>query len=461
MTCVGRISLAPNRRIALAGAILLCLSLLPFSAARSAQPDWKKAQQEAVSLLQELIRTDTQNPPGNELAACRVLEQFFRREGIPVQIFPTDSNRANLTATLKGGGAGKPILLVAHTDVVPFDSAAWLHRPLSGELEAGYVWGRGAIDDKGMLTAEAMALALLKRSGLRLRRDLVLLATASEEAGGGAGIGWMVEHQPDLLDAAFALNEGGRIVTDNGKPLWVGIETEEKIAYNIKLTATGSTGHASVPREDNPIFALARALARLEEHSTQQVLDPVTRAFFQGVVKVDPTVRWVNGRVQTEDRSYKALLANTLSPTLLESGFKSNVIPPSATVNLNCRLLPAQDPDAFVDSLRSWIGSGPYEFDYTARTAPPPSSTDGAGYILIEQVCKEMFPRVPVLPYLSPGMSDAARLRKAGVATYGLLPFPVSEDDVSRMHGKDERLSVEALGTGVKLIYRLAELGGK
>ncbi len=448
-----------NKSVPLLGAILFYATLI--SSTGAAQPDWKKVQPEAVALLQELIRTDTQNPPGNELAACRVLEDYFRREGIPVQTYRVDSSRGNLIARLKGTGASKPILLVAHTDVVPFDSASWSHPPLGAQIEDGYVWGRGAIDNKGMLAAEAVALALLKRSGVHLRRDIVLVATAAEESGGGPGIGWLLENQREQLDAVFALNEGGRIVTQNGKPLWVGIETEEKAAYNIKLIARGNSGHASVPREDNPIYALARALARLEEYSSRQVLDPVTRAFFQGIAKVDPSVQWLDGQVKTDDRSYLAILSNTISPTLLEAGYKTNVIPPSATVNLNCRLLPEQDADAFVDSLTTWVGEGPYEFNYTARSAPPPSSQDGAGYVLIEQVCRKMFPGAAILPYLSPGMSDAARLRRAGIPTYGLLPFPLMENDISRMHGKDERISIEGFMTGVKLIYRLAELGGK
>lgn len=450
-------------RVALLGAILTyILTLLsPFSVVEASNPNWKKVEKEAVALLQELIRTDTQNPPGNELAACQVLEEFFRREEIPTEVFESEKGRGNLIARLKGSGQGEPILLVAHTDVVPFDSGSWSHPPLGGERADGNIWGRGAIDDKGMLAAEAMALALLKRHAVPLRRDVVLVATAAEETGGGPGIGSLLENQRSLLEAAWALNEGGRIITSKGKTLFVGLEVEEKVAYNIKLTARGNSGHASVPREDNPIYALARALSRLEEHSAQQTLNPVTRAFFEGAAQVDPSVKWVNGRVVTDDRSYQALLSNTISPTLLESGYKTNVIPPSATVNLNCRLLPDQDVNAFVDNLKFWVGEGPYEFTFTARTASPPSSVEGAGYILIEQVCKEMFPGVPVLPYMSPGMSDASRLRKAGIPTYGLLPFPVSEDDVSRMHGKDERVSVEAFMTGVKLVYRIAELGGK
>ncbi len=428
----------------------------------AAEPNWKAAEKEVVQLLQKLIRTDTQNPPGNELAACRVLKEFFDKEGISNRIYRVEKGRANLVARLHGNGSSKPILLVAHTDVVPFDPQEWSVPPLSGEIREGYLYGRGTLDVKGLLAVEAMTLALLKRQNIPLQRDIVLLATAAEETGGGIGVGWMLEKHREELEAAFALNEGGRIVLRDGQPLYIGIQTEEKAAYNIKLIARGTSGHASVPRLDNPIFALAEALRRLEGHAQTQHLDQVTRTFFQGIAPYDSTVRWVNGQVITDNPVYLAFLNNSLSPTMLEGGLKSNVIPPSAAVVLNCRLLPDQNIDEFVDTLRAWVGPGPYEFEYAARgNPPPPSSTQSSGFILIEQVCKQMFPGAPVLPYLSPGASDGTRLRRAGIPTYGLLPFPAKEEEVGRIHGKDERVSVEALMMGLKLVYAVAELAGK
>ncbi|RJP81835.1 MAG: M20/M25/M40 family metallo-hydrolase [Candidatus Zixiibacteriota bacterium] len=438
--------------------LLLCLA-----SSACAEPNWDAVRDDLIELLQALIHTDTQNPPGNELAACRVLEAFFEEEGIRHRTYKGDEKgRGNLLARLHGTGAAQPVLLVAHTDVVPFDSTEWSVPPLSGEIRDGYLYGRGALDMKGMLAVEAMTLALLKRENVPLQRDVLLLATAAEETGGSQGVGWMLERHREELDAAFALNEGGRIMVRDGRPLYVAVQTEEKVAYNVRLVARGTTGHASVPRIDNPIFALARALAKIEYRATPPQLDPVTRAFFQALAPLDSTVQWVNGTVRTDNPVYLALLTNAVSPTLLESGFKTNVIPPYAAVNLNCRLLPSQNVDAFVDSLRTWAGPGPYEFHYNAKSAPPPaSSVDGAGFILIEQVCGEMFPGVPVLPYLSPGASDGTRLRRAGIPTYGLLPFPLEESETGYFHGKDERVSLEALMTGLKLVYRVAELAGK
>lgn len=435
---------------------------LSFTTSFASEPDWDEVEGGLVGLLQDLIHADTQNPPGNEISACRIVNAFFEEEGITSRIYEVTEGRANLLARVRGDGSQQAVLLAAHMDVVPADTGEWSLPPFSGELKGGFIYGRGALDDKGMLAVEAMTLALLKRQGIPLRRDIILLATAGEESGGSVGAGWMLERYRDKLDAAFALNEGGRIIRRDGKPFYIAVETEEKAAYNIKLIARGTTGHASVPRLDSAIYSMSRALDRISRYPAPRVLDPVTRIFFEGIAPFDPAVELVNGRVETSDPLYLALLTNTVSPTLIQGGMKSNVHPAFVEVNLNCRLLPEQDVDAFVDTLREWIGPGPYEFDYRHRSpTPEPSQQNGIGFILIEQVCGDMFPGIPVLPYLSPGMSDGSRFRAEGIPTYGLLPFPLEEDEVWRIHGADERISVEALMMGLKLVYRLAELAGK
>ncbi len=441
--------------------VIVPLFLLLAVPMNAAEPDWAAVETELVELLQELLRADTQNPPGNELLACRILDGFFEHEGISSRIYKVEKKRANLLARLHGNGSQKAVILAAHTDVVPVDAAQWSIPPFSSRLQDGFIYGRGALDDKGMLAVNAMTLALLKRNNIPLRRDIVFLATAAEETGGGLGAGWMLEHHREKLDAAFALSEGGRIILKEGEPLYIALQTEEKIAYNIKLSVQGTTGHASIPRLDNAIYALASALDRIARYPLQIELDPVTRAFFEGVAMRDPRIEMIGGVPKTDHPLYLALLTNTISPTLIEGGVKTNVHPHNAEANLNCRLLPGQDPRAFVDSLTAWIGPGPYTFDFKPKSPPPePSPQDGIGFVLIEQVCVEMFPDVPVLPYLSPGMSDATRFRKASIQTYGLIPFPLEEDEVWRLHGVDERVSVEALMIGLKLVYRLAVLAG-
>lgn len=428
----------------------------------AAEPDWNAVEPELLRLLQGLIRIDSQNPPGNEMEVCRFLKRYFDQEGIGCQVYEVSDGRANLLARLRGDGSQKAVLLAAHTDVVPADEGEWSVGPFSGKVRDGFLHGRGALDDKGMLAVEAMALVLLRRLEIPLRRDVLLLATAGEESGGSLGAGWMLERHRDKLDVAFALNEGGRIITRDGQPLYVAIQTEEKTAYNIRLIAQGMTGHSSVPRPDNSIYTLSHALERISRYEPPRHIDAVTRRFFEGIARLDPAVNFVNGEIETSDPLYLALLSNTISPTFVAGGIKSNVHPPYAEVNLNCRLLPNQDVGVFVDGLRQWVGPGPYEFDFSpGYPSPDPSPIDGAGFVLIEQVCHEVWPDIPVLPYLSPGMSDATRFRHEGIATYGLLPFPLEEGEVWRMHGRDERISVEALMTGMKLIYRLAELAGR
>ncbi|MBU1651910.1 M20/M25/M40 family metallo-hydrolase, partial [bacterium] len=261
---------------------------------QAVEPDWNKIEEELIDLLQKLIQVDTQNPPGNELAACRVLDKFFRKNGISSKIYRVDDQRANLLARLKGDGSQKAILLAAHTDVVPANGDKWSVDPFSGEVLDGYIYGRGAIDDKGMLAVHAMTLVLLKRQNVPLRRDVIFLATAGEESGGSPGIKWMLERHRPKLEAAFALNEGGRIIYRNGKPLYIALQTEEKQAYNINLTATGTTGHSSIPRLDNAIVSMAKALERLERRPMQQSLDAVTTAFFQEINRVDTAVVWTD-----------------------------------------------------------------------------------------------------------------------------------------------------------------------
>lgn len=438
----------------------LCLLYVGYGA--TAEPDWAIVQNELIVLLQELIRADTQNPPGNEILACQILQSFFDKEGITSRIYPVEEKRANLLARLHGNGSQKAILLAAHTDVVPVNPEDWTVQPFSGEVIDGYIYGRGALDDKGMLAVEAMTLALLKRQGIPLRRDVLFFATSGEESGGAVGAGWMLERHRDQLDVAFALNEGGRIVAYKGKPLYIAVQTEEKTAYNITLVIHGTTGHSSVPRLDNAIQTSAHILDRIARYSSPFILNPVTTSFFRTISQYDSLVKFNEGEVKTNDPLYRSLLTNTISPTLIQGGMKSNVHPPFVEVNLNCRLLPGQEIADFVEGLRNWIRPGPYDFHYSFRTSSPdPSPQDGIGFILIEQVCREMFPGIPVTPYLSPGMSDATRFRSEGIPTYGLLPFPLEKEENYRMHSGDERLSIEALMTGMKLVFRLMELAGR
>src|SRR5215468_5508383 len=250
-------------------------------ASRSQDP--KAAERELHDLLSELIAVDTSDPPGNEMGAAQVLRAHLEREGIACQIFEPDSGRANLVARLPGNGRKRPLLLLGHIDVVPVQKERWTSEPFRMTEKDGYYYGRGVIDDKGMVAACAMTLILLKRAGAKLDRDIILLAECDEEAGGERGISWMLEHHKDAIDAEFALNEGGRVLLEQGQVRWVGLQNAEKRAVNIQLTAKGSSGHASMPRPDNPLVLLSRAVLAASQKPFPVQLTPETREFFPAV----------------------------------------------------------------------------------------------------------------------------------------------------------------------------------
>lgn len=405
---------------------------------------------------------------------ARYLEAALKSEGIETTMFKPVSNRANLIGRISGTGAARPVILLAHMDVVGVERESWSCDPFGGEIRDGYVYGRGAIDDKGMLAANLMTMLLLqrelKRNGARLSRDVVFVATSDEEAGGEWGMGWLVEHHPDVLDAEFALNEGGRTrITEDGQT-YLAIQAAEKISHVVTVTAHGSAGHAAIPLEDNAIFNLARALERLSHYSEPVVLTEITRQFFGGLAKVwpDATERKAMLDVASSDTRavasgaavlshtaiFNAVLRNGISPTVLNGGNQFNVIPASAGAVLNVRTLPGQSLDAAVDRIHEAIGDATVTVEVTHRGEEAPASDpDSAMFAAIAETARALNPEIAVVPYLSTGVTDSARLRRLGIECYGVLPFPMDYSDEQRMHGHDERVSVESLHFGTRLIH--------
>jgi Acetylornithine deacetylase/Succinyl-diaminopimelate desuccinylase and related deacylases len=255
------------------------------------QPDWVRVGDETVALLQRLIQFDTRNPPGNELPLARFLVSTFESAGIPVQLFEPTPGRGQVVARLSGSGARRPVMLLAHMDVVGVEAEMWTCDPFAGVARDGFLYGRGAIDDKGMLAANVITMLQLKKhvdAGGSFSRDVVFVATADEEAGGECGMAWLVQHHPEVLDAEFALNEGGRtrIIPGGGK--YLAVQTSEKISHVVELSVKGTAGHAAIPLPDNAIFALGRALALLADHREPVVLTPTTRSFFRDLARVWP-----------------------------------------------------------------------------------------------------------------------------------------------------------------------------
>lgn len=436
--------------------------------------DWTTAKAEAVAHLQALIRFDTTNPPGNELALANYLTQVLAADGIEAKLLVPAVNRAAVIARLSGNGTRRPVMLLAHMDVVGVEREKWSCDPFAAVVRDGYVYGRGAIDDKGMLAANLTAMLMLKRNvvdaGIELERDVVFLATADEETGGACGIRWLVEKHRDLLDVEFAINEGGRTRMIEGGKRYLAIQTAEKISHMVTVTARGPAGHSAIPLEGNAIFRLARALARLSDYREPVMLTETTRRFFDGLSRMWPVdderramasvisnnpIEAAQGEaVLSRIPVLNAVMRNGISATKLTGGVAGNVIPAEASAVLNVRTIPGQRVEDVMERMRTCVEDPDISFHLAAHTGEAPASDpNSAMFKAIADSAQELDPELTVVPYLSTGGTDSAHLRRLGIDAYGILPFPMQQEDEERMHGHDERVPVESLHFGTRLIY--------
>lgn len=438
--------------------------------------DWASARDTTVELLRALIRFPSVNPPGNELPVAQYVRSVLEEAGLDVRLLEPAPARGIVVARLSGSGKGKPVMLVSHMDVVPAENQPWTTDPFGGELRDGYVYGRGAFDDKGMLAVHMTCMLLLKRhvmdAGIELQRDVILLANADEETGGSQGMGWLLENHPELVtDAEFAINEGGRLRVIDGALAYAAIQTAEKVQHVVRVSASGSSGHASVPLPDNAVTRLARAMAAIGTHREPPFLTDTVRQFFGGLASTwkdaaeAKAMRIVasaeaGNLIEAADvlgrtPAFDAVLRAGISPTRLAAGTASNVIPPEAHATINLRTLPGQSLDEVLDRLRNVVSDENVVIDVEVLGEDSPESdANAAMFHALRDALAELAPNVPVMPYLSTGATDSARLRREGVQCYGLLPFPLPPEDESRMHAADERVSVESLGFGTELTMR-------
>ena len=436
--------------------------------------DSPEVQAETVALLQSLIRFDTTNPPGNELPLANFIHEMFEREGIESRLLIPSENRAALIARIPGTGAQRPVMLLAHMDVVGVEAEKWSSDPFAAVIRDGYVYGRGAFDDKGMLAANVMTMLLVKR-GLSqgektLSRDLVFVATSDEEGGGEFGIQWIVANHRNLLDAEFAINEGGRTRIIAGGKRYLAIQVAEKVSHLVTVTARGPAGHSSVPLDENAIFKLGTALDRLGRYKEPLALSDATRTFFRELAPIwsDETERNAMLAVASTDASdqqrgaevlsripmFNALMRNTFAPTIFTGGVQGNVIPAEVQAILNVRTLPGQSLDDVVRRLKEAIGDNSIEVTITHPSEDaPPSDSSSPMFKAIAESAKQLDSEIAVVPYLGAGATDSAALRRIGISAYGILPFPMTVEDERRMHGHDERVSIDSLSFGVRLIY--------
>ena len=420
--------------------------------------------------LAELARLDSTNPPGNETRVAEYLRRVAREEGIACELLGPDPARLNFIARLPGAGKRRPLLLMAHTDVVPADPAQWTVPPFSGLLRNGFIYGRGTQDDKGLLAAELAVLIELKRSGVRLPRDIILLAEADEESG-STGIQWLIANAWEKIRAEFALNEGGYIVdVPSGRRLYH-VQTAEKIPTRAVLRARGSAGHASMPTRDNPVVALSRAVVNLADADQPVELNATTRRYLSLLTRMEE-FRWLAPLLPRLNRKQTAIMAaneirerspeldaqlrTTVCPTILEAGQKINVIPNAAEAQLDIRRLPGETRAEVMARLRRMVRDNSIEiFEAPGQEMPAtdPSPLDTALYRAMERVFLKTSPNGLVLPYMQRGATDGPFLRAKGMPVYG-VPLFLREDGEGRAHGNDERLGVATLERGAALLLR-------
>ena len=421
--------------------------------------------------LTDLVRLDTSNPPGNETRVAEYLKQVADSHGIPGEVLGSDPRRMNFVARLRGNGRGRPLLLMAHSDVVPADRGQWTADPFSAENRNGFVYGRGTQDDKSLLAAELAVMVEIKRRNIRLNRDLILLSEADEEAG-STGVQWMMQHEWPKIDAEFALNEGGYILETKDGPRVFQVQTAEKIPTGVILTARGTAGHASLPRADNPVLHLARALVRVSEAEEPVRLNTTTRRYMRDIVRL-PDYAWLApllprlenpataqaaaNQVRAHDAEIDAMLRTSISPTMLRAGIKINVIPNTAEAQVDVRRLPSETREEVLARFRQTINDSAVEVSLAPGEQMPatePSSITTALYRAMEHAIGRIYPRDMVVPYMSRGATDGSFLRSRGMAVYG-VPIFAREGPDSRAHGNDERIAPRNLEDGVELLWQM------
>lgn len=421
---------------------------------------------ETVQILTGLVKIDTSNPPGNEILAARYIKGILDTEGITSEIVESAPGRASLIARLKGNGAKKPLLLMGHIDVVGVERSRWTVDPFAALVKDGYLYGRGAEDDKSMDASNLAVFLKLHRDKTPLDRDVILLAEAGEEGTSQYGIDYLVAHHWDKIDCEFALNEGGTFHVVGNKVQYAGIETTEKVPRGLKLVARGTSGHGSMPRLDNPITHLSAAVAKVGSWQAPMRLNETTREFFARLATIstpeeaglfkhleDPAVQ---EKLRATAILYNSMLRTSVVPTIIKGGFRENVIPADAEATLDVRALPDEDIDTLVATLTALIADPAVQVSRLTegqqRPVAPPSGIRNDMFAALERAQKRVFPEAITLPLMQTGATDGAQLRAQGVQVYG-IDVPVDDEDLHRMHGNDERISLAALAQFTDFLY--------
>jgi len=448
----------------------LAMMLVLVSAAHGADAafDWKSLEDRAVSWLSRYIQIDTTNPPGNEIKAARFFKEIFDREGIDAHIIESAPGRGNIYAKLRGDGSKKAVLLLNHMDVVPADAKLWKEPPFSGGIKEGAIWGRGAIDNKGGGIIALMTLLALKHQ--KLNGDLIFLGTADEEAGGVLGAGYVLEHHPELFkDIGVVLNEGGGIrVGEDGRARLYRIGVAEKVPLWLKLTAPGTPGHAASPGSDQAVLKLITALSRIASYQSPIKVVPEVQKFYADSAASAPPGRrepykdlrraLQNPAFAAEflkDRSNNARVRNTIAITGIKGSDKINVIPAEASAEIDVRLLPGEEPHAFIDELHRVVADASIKIEVLLSRAAAISPASSDALKVIAEYAQAKDPGTPILLSMGTGFTDCHFFRTQGIPCLGFLPRRNRPSEAGTVHGIDERVSVESLKSAMRAMYEI------
>jgi acetylornithine deacetylase/succinyl-diaminopimelate desuccinylase-like protein len=460
-------------RLLVTGAILCTLSYAEESgmpSSRISDEHLRQYSDLAEDWMQQYLRVDTTNPPGNEMRAAEFFKKIFDDEGIENRVFEVAPGRGDFWARIPHttAEAKRPIILLNHMDVVTSDASHWKVPPFSGELRDGYIWGRGAQDMKDEGLAQLVVMVMLRREKVALDRDVIFLAVADEEAE-GKGTDWFTKNQRDLLgNAEFLINEGGENLLENGKVKYIGVDVGEKTSYWLHVVAHGRPGHGSRPNPDSAPNRLVHALNKILAYKTPLRVLPVVDEFLRDMAPYEPPERALyyrnvkkaieDKRFQQEverDESLNFLLRDTISLTMLGGSGQTNVIPPEAWANLDLRILPGGDPKAVVEALRRVVNDPdvtiePIEAEFRVANY---SDTDNALFAAIREASAKYFPGTPVVPHITSGYTENQRYRPLGIVAYGFNPYTATEEEGNTEHGNDERIRVEEVRRGPRVLF--------
>ena len=438
---------------------------------QNAKPDWTAADAELISHFQQLVRFDTTDPPGGERPAVDYLKKILTEAGIEFREFALEANRPNLVARLKGSGSKRPLLLMAHTDTVNVDPAKWSHPPFSAAREGGYIYGRGTVDDKDNVAASLMTMLLLKRLNVPLDRDVIFLAESGEEGSTRVGIQFMVNQHFDAIDAEYCLAEGGSGYRTEGNVRFVSVQTLEKIPYAIELVARGPAGHGSVPLETNAVSHVAQAVANVAKWSPPVRLNETTSAYFKRLAEISPPadaaryrdvldpkkIEAVDAYFRKNEPRHASMLRTSVSPNIIQAGYRINVIPSEATARLDVRALQDENMPAMLEAIKKVVNDPTVEVRFAQRDTRPPGKEariDSEAFKAIEASIRAHY-NAPTLPTMSTGATDMAYLRSKGMQCYGVGPATDIEDGPKGFgaHSDQERILESELHRFVRFHY--------